>query len=193
MAAGTNVSRCSFVRTSAAGASGGEGWHCKGDALWEQTAPAAVRIKPSWPGWLPTCRTTWQLQDFANASLSADNKVVSGNSAKLPSMNDWVDAHEAFVREVSAKHGQPSGVATASLLRCRASHSAAHSCMRMAPCGRSWAKRPARQAALPSLACCRSPRPTLAPSSSTSCSRWSSRCVRSGDFGSIDFAAEIPA
>lgn len=148
MAAGTNVSRCSFVRTSAAGASGGEGWHCKGDALWEQTAPAAVRIKPSWPGWLPTCRTTWQLQDFANASLSADNKVVSGNSAKLPSMNDWVDAHEAFVREVSAKHGQPSGVATASLLRCRASHSAAHSCMRMAPCGRSWAKQPARQAAL---------------------------------------------
>lgn len=40
-------------------------------------------------------------QDFANASLSAAQKVVSGDLARLPAMKGWVDEHEAFVKEVS--------------------------------------------------------------------------------------------
>ncbi|PRW45110.1 glycine oxidase isoform X1 isoform A [Chlorella sorokiniana] len=44
--------------------------------------------------------------DFANTSISDGHKVESGVLAKLPSMDDWVDEHVAFVKEIARTYPQ---------------------------------------------------------------------------------------
>lgn len=44
------------------------------------------------------------MQDFGNASLSADFKVVSGALGMLPPLQQWAAQYEGYVREVAAAY-----------------------------------------------------------------------------------------